>query len=80
MLVDVRLPQWGMGMQEGTIVKWLRAVGESVDEDDALAEVETAKAVEELIAPCAGRLAEIHAQAGETVPVGAVLALIEESE
>ena len=37
--IKVLLPQWGMGMSEGTIVKWLKAVGDTVAEDEPLAEV-----------------------------------------
>ena len=70
MLVDVRLPQWGMEMREGKVVFWLRSVGDSVNEDDDLAEVETDKVVETVIAPCSGNLTEIRVDAGQTVPVG----------
>jgi pyruvate/2-oxoglutarate dehydrogenase complex dihydrolipoamide acyltransferase (E2) component len=48
MRIEVLLPQWGMGMSEGTIVNWLKAVGESVNEDEPLAEVEAEKVTEEL--------------------------------
>ncbi len=78
MLVDVRLPQWGMEMREGKVVFWLRSVGDSVNEDDDLAEVETDKVVETVIAPCSGNLTEIRVDAGQTVPVGSVLAVINE--
>ena len=78
MLVDVRLPQWGMEMREGKVVSWLRSVGDSVNEDDDLAEVETDKVVETVIAPCSGNLTEIRVDAGQTVPVGSVLAVINE--
>ena len=49
--VKVLLPQWGMGMSEGTITSWLTAVGDSVNEDDPIAEVESEKVTEELTAP-----------------------------
>jgi pyruvate/2-oxoglutarate dehydrogenase complex dihydrolipoamide acyltransferase (E2) component len=65
-------------MQEGTVVTWLKKAGDRVDEDDALAEVETSKAVQEVIAPASGVLVELKVEAGETVPVGHVLAMIEE--
>ncbi|HUA44534.1 MAG TPA: dihydrolipoamide acetyltransferase family protein [Solirubrobacteraceae bacterium] len=77
MSIEVRLPQWGMGMQEGTILQWLKAVGESVTEGEVLAEVESAKAVDDLLAPADGRLAQIVVAAGETVPVNEVLAMLE---
>ena len=41
--VEVLLPQWGMGMSEGTITSWLKAVGDQVTEDEPLAEVEAEK-------------------------------------
>ena len=43
-IVDVLLPQWGMGMSEGTITTWLKGVGDTVNEDDPLAEIEAEKA------------------------------------
>ena len=78
LLTEVRLPQWGMEMREGTLTTWLLEVGDWVDEDDQMAEVETSKAVEMVIAPCTGKVTEIQVEAGATVPVGTVLAVIEE--
>ncbi len=46
--IKVLLPQWGMGMSEGKIVKWLKAVGDSVAEDEPLAEIEAEKTTETL--------------------------------
>jgi pyruvate/2-oxoglutarate dehydrogenase complex dihydrolipoamide acyltransferase (E2) component len=77
MKVDVLLPQWGMGMSEGTIVEWLKAVGDHVDEDEALAEVESAKVEETLESPVAGTLVEILLAEGETADVRSVVAVIE---
>ena len=57
--VEVLLPQWGMGMSEGTIIGWSKAVGDTVAEDEVLAEVESEKTVEQLESPAAGTLAEI---------------------
>ncbi|MPZ88990.1 MAG: biotin attachment protein [Nitriliruptorales bacterium] len=74
---EIRLPQWGMGMTEGTIVEWLKAEGARVAEDDPLALVESAKVETELEAPFTGVLGEIVVPAGETVDVGTVLAFIE---
>lgn len=75
--VEVLLPQWGMGMSEGTITTWLKAVGDTVAEDDALAEVEAEKVEETLESPAAGTLTEIVVPEGETVEVRAVVAYIE---
>jgi pyruvate/2-oxoglutarate dehydrogenase complex dihydrolipoamide acyltransferase (E2) component len=75
--VEVLLPQWGMGMSEGTITSWLKAVGDSVEEDEPLAEVEAEKVEETLEAPASGTLAEIVVTEGETVEVRTVIAYIE---
>lgn len=75
--IEVLLPQWGMGMSEGTITSWLKAVGDRVSEDEALAEVEAEKVEETLESPAAGTLTEIVVPAGETVEVRTVVAYIE---
>lgn len=75
--VEVLLPQWGMGMSEGTITTWLKAVGDTVSEDEALAEVEAEKVEETLESPATGVLAEIRVPEGETVEVRTVVAVIE---
>jgi pyruvate/2-oxoglutarate dehydrogenase complex dihydrolipoamide acyltransferase (E2) component len=74
--IKVLLPQWGMGMSEGKIVKWHKAVGETVKEDEPLAEVESEKSTDTLESPCAGRLSEILVQEGETAEVRSVVAVI----
>ena len=75
--VEVLLPQWGMGMSEGTITTWLKAVGDRVAEDEPLAEVEAEKVDETLESPAAGTLIEIKVAQGDTVEVRTVIALIE---
>lgn len=77
MSVEVRLPQYGMGMQEATIVKWLKSVGDAVAEGEDLIEIEAAKTSEIVESPAAGRLGKILVPEGETVPVRALLAEIE---
>ena len=76
--VEVLLPQWGMGMSEGTITAWLKAVGDRVTEDEPLAEVEAEKVEETLESPATGTLVEIRVPEGGTVEVRTVVALIEE--
>lgn len=76
-MIEIRLPQWGMGMQEGTIVRWLKAEGESVEKGDEIVEVESAKVNEMVLAPAAGRIVRFVVKEGETVPVQAVLAEFE---
>jgi pyruvate/2-oxoglutarate dehydrogenase complex dihydrolipoamide acyltransferase (E2) component len=75
--IKVLLPQWGMGMSEGTIVKWLKAVGETVKEDDPLVEVEAEKATEVVEAPASGTLKEILFAEGAVVEVRSPIAIIE---
>ena len=73
---NVFLPQWGMNMQEGTLLKWLKQEGDSVEKGEALVEVETAKINSELEAPASGVLARIAAPEGTTVNVGPLRAII----
>jgi len=75
--VEVLLPQWGMGMSEGSIVTWLKKVGDSVVEDEAMAEVEAEKVEETLEAPATGTITEILVNEGDTVEVRTVVAIIE---
>lgn len=77
MRVEVLLPQWGMGMSEGTVTEWLKKVGDEVTEDEPLAEVEAEKVTETLEAPESGTLSEILVKEGETAEVRTVLAIIE---
>ncbi len=75
-LADVTMPQLGETVTEGTITKWLKAVGEAVARDEPLFEVSTDKVDSEVPSPAAGTLAEIRVQEGETVDVGTVLAVV----
>lgn len=77
MKVEVLLPQWGMGMSEGTITAWLKKVGDRVTEDEPLAEIEAEKATQELESPATGTLVEIVAAEGEEVKVRTLIAWIE---
>lgn len=72
----MRLPQWGMGMQEGEIVTWFKREGEDVQKGDPLVEVEAAKVTDTVVAPSTGRLIRIIAAEGQTVQVREVLAII----
>lgn len=76
-MIEVRLPQWGMGMQEGTIVRWLKREGDAVEKGEDLVEVESAKVNEMVQAPASGRLSRVVAAEGDTVQVQAVLAELE---
>ena len=74
--MKVLLPQFGMGMQDAEIVKWLKAVGDKVTAGEALVEIEAAKSTVEVPSPGTGTLEEILAEEGETVKVRAVIARI----
>ncbi|SDN94444.1 lipoyl domain-containing protein [Geodermatophilus sp. DSM 45219] len=78
--VEVLLPQWGMGMSEGTITAWLKSIGDSVAEDEALADIEAEKVTETLEAPAAGTLVEILVPEGDTVEVRTPVAVIDTAE
>lgn len=65
-----RLPDLGEGLTEGDILKWLVSVGDTVDVNDSIAEVETVKAAVELPSPFAGVVTALHAEEGQTVAVG----------
>lgn len=67
------LPDLGEGLADAEVVQWLVAPGDTVELNQTLAEVETAKAVVELPSPYAGVVHALHAAAGETVDVGAPL-------
>lgn len=75
--VEVLLPQWGMGMSEGSIIQWSKKVGDQVTEDEPLAEVEAEKVEEILESPATGTLVEIIAAEGEAIEVRSVVAIIE---
>ncbi|MBQ3357426.1 MAG: 2-oxo acid dehydrogenase subunit E2, partial [Microbacterium sp.] len=77
MIAEFRLPDLGEGLTEAEVVQWLVAPGEQVALNQTLAEVETAKAVVELPSPYEGTVAELHADAGETVAVGSPLIAFE---
>jgi pyruvate/2-oxoglutarate dehydrogenase complex dihydrolipoamide acyltransferase (E2) component len=80
MRIEVLLPQWGMGMSEGTITSWLKGVGDTVEEDEALAEVAAEKVDETLESPAAGTIVEILVPEGETVEVRTPVAIIESTD
>ena len=77
MKVEVLLPQWGMGMSEGTVTSWLKEVGDRVTEDEPIAEIEAEKATQELESPATGILTEIVVAEGEDAQVRTILAWIE---
>ncbi|MBL8123732.1 MAG: 2-oxoglutarate dehydrogenase, E2 component, dihydrolipoamide succinyltransferase [Blastocatellia bacterium] len=76
MSVEVVMPQMGESITEGTVSKWLKAVGDKIEKDEAILEISTDKVDAEVPSPSAGTLLEIRHQEGETVEVGTVLAMI----
>jgi len=78
-MFEIKMPQAGQTMEEGTIVQWLKAVGERVERNEALAEIETDKAVFEFQSPEAGVLLKILQPEGATVPVFTPIALVGEA-
>jgi len=77
-VTEFRFPDVGEGITEGTVKKWLVKEGDTVEEDQVLAEVETDKAVVEMPAPVAGTVLRIHIKEDEVVKVGQVLVVIGE--
>jgi pyruvate dehydrogenase E2 component (dihydrolipoamide acetyltransferase) len=76
MPVNVVMPQMGESVAEGTVVRWIKKVGDNVDRDEPLFEISTDKVDAEIPSPAAGTLSAIHVKEGETVPVDTVVALI----
>ena len=78
MATPVVMPQMGESIAEGTIVRWIKKVGDAVDRDEPLFEISTDKVDAEIPSPAAGTLLEITVKEGETVPVNSVVAQIGE--
>lgn len=78
MTTKINFPKSGMGIAEGTVTRWLRRVGEKVQEGELLVEIETAKALQEVEAPISGTLVEILVTEGETAEVNTTLGMIEQ--
>jgi pyruvate dehydrogenase E2 component (dihydrolipoamide acetyltransferase) len=76
MPTPVLMPQMGESIAEGTIVRWIKKVGEAVDQDEPLFEISTDKVDAEIPAPAAGVLTEIKVKEGETVAVNSVVGTI----
>ena len=71
------LPQFGMGMQDAEIVKWLKGVGDTVIAGEGLCDIESAKVAATVPSPVTGTLVEILVPVGQTVAVRTVIAHIE---
>lgn len=77
MSIEVVLPNSGMGIEEGTVARWLKAEGDEVREGEPIVEIESAKALQEVPAPASGKLTRILLAQGETAPINTTIAIIE---
>ena len=75
--IEVPMPQMGESIAEGTVSKWLKVVGQSVERDEPILEISTDKVDAEIPAPAAGTIVAIEVQEGQTVEVGTVVAYID---
>src|SRR5437773_1511257 len=74
--VDVVMPQMGVSVSEGTVTRWAKQLGDTVEADETLLEISTDKVDTEVPSPASGVVSEILVQEGETVEVGTLLARI----
>src|SRR6516225_2585967 len=77
MSLEVTMPQMGESVVEGTVTKWLVKEGDHVSEDQPLCEISTDKVDTEIPSPGSGVIVRLLASEGQTLPVGAALAIIE---
>src|SRR5258706_9820215 len=75
--VELVVPAMGESIREGTVAKWLKKVGESVQRDEPVVELDTDKVSVQVPSPAAGVLVEQRVQAGETVKVGQAIGAID---
>lgn len=79
MATEVILPKWGLTMEEGTLVSWLKEEGDRVEEGEVIAEVETEKITNQLEAPVSGVISKLLVEEDtEEIPVGTLLCIIDE--
>jgi pyruvate/2-oxoglutarate dehydrogenase complex dihydrolipoamide acyltransferase (E2) component len=79
MTTEIILPKWGLTMEEGTLVSWLKQEGDRVEAGEVIATVETEKITNDLEAPVSGVIRKIMvAEDTEEIPVGTPLGLIDE--
>ena len=77
---QILVPSLGESITEATVSKWLKQVGEKVDSDEPLVELETDKVNVEVPSPLSGTLSSIEVKEGDTVEVGALLGLVNENK
>ena len=76
-LVDVVMPQMGVSVSEGTITRWAKAVGDTIEADETIVEISTDKVDTEVPSPASGVVRELLADEGDTVPVNTRIAVID---
>ena len=74
---EIKMPKLGESITEGTIISWSVKVGDTVEEDDVLFEVSTAKVSAEIPSPVEGKVKQLLFNEGDTVAVGTVVAILE---
>ncbi|HLB70728.1 MAG: dihydrolipoamide acetyltransferase family protein [Candidatus Methanoperedens sp.] len=74
--MDIKFPDVGEGITEGTIVKWLVKEGEDIKADQAVAEIETDKAIVEIPSSKAGKITRLNGKVGDVIKVGSILAAL----
>lgn len=77
MSFDMLMPKMGESITEGTVIKWLKAVGDTVEKDEIVLEISTDKVDSEIPTPVAGKITELLVNEGDTVEVGTVIARID---
>ena len=75
--IEVPMPQMGESIAEGTVSRWLKQLGETVERDEPILEISTDKVDAEIPAPQSGTLVEIVVEEGATVEVGTIVAYID---
>ena len=75
--IEVPMPQMGESIAEGTVAKWLKKVGDTVERDEPILEISTDKVDAEIPSPQAGTLVEVRIEEGATVEVGTIVAFID---
>ena len=76
MPAPIILPQWGMGMNDGQVMKWLKSVGDPISKSDNLVEIESSKVNAEVESTADGTLGRIDVEEGRVVAVGTTLGYI----
>ncbi|MBI64060.1 MAG: hypothetical protein CL778_02120 [Chloroflexi bacterium] len=76
MPTPIILPQWGMGMNDGQVMKWLKSIGDPISKSDKLVEIESSKVNSEVEATTDGKLGRIDVEEGKVVNVGTILGYI----